>query len=214
MKRSNGHLILLLIAFAATLLTAGIYFYMYNMIGSATARISVDRNKIKAHDVDASRKKGLEQAYKSTVADWAKLEGFFIPSDHMVAFIESLEALGPQTGSTVAVDSVDSDITGNSAPGTTGTIHASVSANGTWSSVMRALSLAEAMPYKVAISGVRLAGSPSAAPSTKGGKGPSSAWRLSFAIEAEVMVPMTPVPSSGSSSSSTSTSASKPAKII
>lgn len=221
MKSARGHMTLLAIACATAVVTVSVFFYMHSMIGGAVARISVDMNKIHASKIDQGRRQSLEQAYQSTVAKWARLEGFFIPSDLLVSFIESLEALGPQTGTTVSVASVDSDITDDSAPGTTGTIHASVGVAGTWSSAMRALSLAESMPYKVTISNVRLSGS-----SSSGGKDGAikSNWQLGFDIQAAVVVPLetSPAPATtttpGRSRSPTSGSgpkpASKPAEII
>jgi hypothetical protein len=113
-----------------------------------------------------------------TEKDRRDLETHIISSLDMISFITSLESIGTQSGARVSITSVATDVTNASVVGSIGKAQAHVVVAGTWTTVMRALGLAEHLPFAGTIDHVRL---------SKGGD-TKFAWEASFDVQAPVYV--------------------------
>jgi hypothetical protein len=185
MKHNHSHKVLLLFAIAVTIFVAAVYAYMYHMIGVSLDRTRVARESVKTDPLNDNGAQDRLFNYKTNAEKWGRLPGMFFTPDQAVIFIESIEALSKETGSKVALASIDADKLDAAAPGTEGSIRARVNATGSWNSVMQALSLAEVLPYKVSIDNVRIDRytSSSEGINVKGQK-TANGWKLSFDIQA------------------------------
>jgi hypothetical protein len=189
--RSNHHLALLALALSVTILVAALYGYMEHEIDVSTGRAILARDIIRVEAADKTQEQGLTALYSSTAADRARVEGLFIPVSASVSFIEAVEAIGPQSGSSVTLSSIAADDLSASIPGTLGSIRGQVSARGSWPSVMRALVMAESLPYVVSVSGIHMDSS------AVTGTGPvQDQWSLAFGIQAQMIAGSSTPPSS------------------
>ncbi|MFA6295619.1 MAG: hypothetical protein WC666_04380 [Candidatus Paceibacterota bacterium] len=193
MKQTHSHKALLFLAILVTIFVAIVYGYMYHMIDVFTERTIDARGAIqKANSLSSKDGKNYLSSYKTSIEKWTRLKELFVPSDEVVDFIESIESLDQQTGSKIALASIDADKLDDATFGTKGTIRVKVNATGSWYSVMHVLSLAEVLPYKISISNVRIDRytSSSDESSVKGNQ-VNSGWKLSFDIEAVMIVSTT-----------------------
>jgi len=173
MKHSHYHHIPLLILAVAVIAVAGsLYVYMFYATAASVDRANVARAVVLREKADQSQEKSLVVAASTTESDRSRLASFFVPADNVVSFITALESLGPESGSSVSIASISSDSL---------SVAAHIDAHGSWLSVMRALSLAERMPYAVSISNVRMDESGTGAGSK------SHAWSLSMDIKALIL---------------------------
>ncbi len=184
MKTNRNHLPFFIFSIMVVIVMIGAYFYMYNFVWSSADRANDIRTKIKLEKENTAHEQNITELYKSTAADWDRLPKFFVPSDRVVAFIESIESLGLKSGAEVSLSSVSADNLDDAVSGTLGDVKGRVDASGSWSSVMRALMLTESMPYPVMINHVVLS---SSGPSDKS---QNNQWRLSFDIQTKEMVPI------------------------
>lgn len=187
MKHSHSHIPLLIFAFSVTLVVGALYAYMYHATTVSVERAGLARDIVATERNDQAQAKNLSSIAANTALDRSVLQSFFIPADDVVSFITTLEALGPQSGTTLSLTGIDSDPLTNAAPGAVGRAHGHIDASGTWASVMRLLDLAEHMPYAATVSHVRLSGG--ALDEKK-----QSTWSISFDIQAAVLVSAAPTP--------------------
>lgn len=151
-----NHLPLLILAIAVTTFVASIYGYLYYKINVSEQKISEYQYVIESAKLAKEREKSFLDRYTSTASKWSSLQNFFVHSDKVVNFIEVIESLSDQSKSTVTISSIDADNLDNAPAGKEGLVKMKINAKGSWSSVMRALSLTEVLPYKVSINNVRL----------------------------------------------------------
>ena len=151
-----NHLPLLILAVVVTIFVASIYGYLYYKINVSEQKISDYQYVIESAKLAKEREKSFLDRYTSTASKWSSLQNFFVHSDKVVNFIEVIESLSDQSKSTVTIFSIDADNLDNAPVGKEGSIKMKINAKGSWASVMRALSLTEALPYKVSINNVRL----------------------------------------------------------
>ena len=151
-----NHLPLLILAVVVTIFVASIYGYLYYKINVSEQKISDYQYVIESAKLAKEREKSFLDRYTSTASKWSSLQNFFVHSDKVVNFIEVIESLSDQSKSTVTIFSIDADNLDNAPVGKEGSIKMKINAKGSWISVMRALSLTEALPYKVSINNVRL----------------------------------------------------------
>lgn len=182
MKPILGHYFLAIIALSVTLSVAAISLFMRNSIAESVNESVTARQQVKVADFNRSKEDIFLSQYEGTVAEWAKLPALFVNSDNIVAFIESVEALGMTTGSTINLSAIYADDLESASPGTHGTMRATVRSEGSWSTMMRVLRMAESLPYSVTISDVLLE-------VTSRGAGPEmkKVWNLSFKLEASMI---------------------------
>lgn len=178
MKRQNNHTALLMFAIAITLVVYASYGYMYYSVGVSLDRALAAREAVRKEETYKMQGQSLRNVHDITESDRAKLGTFFVADDKKVSFIETLESLGENTGSKVTLSSIVADDLATSKPGTLGKVSIHVDVQGTWSSVMRTLLLAENLPYKVLVSGVRL--DASGAPNEKNSR---QEWHASFVLD-------------------------------
>lgn len=181
MKTPNRHKYLLYIAIVITLVVGAVYVYMYREISLSRLQTEAVKQQLQANEQKLRNNEAFLKTYESTANDWKSLNDFFVKSDHFVDYIETLEALGPKTGSSVSISNIDDHKIDLSTPGKIGTMTARVNASGSWSSVMRVLALAENMPYKTSVKDVRL----------QMGDKSKKEWDLDFEINAFVLVSST-----------------------
>lgn len=182
MKRARNHAPLLVLAIASAAVVCALYAYMFHVVSASVSLADAARNAALSEKEDQSRDKSLVATASTTALDRARLASFLVPAEDEVLFITALESLGPQSGSSVSIASIAADSLSGAPSGTIGSAHAHIDASGSWPSVMRALSLAERMPYAVSISGVSLNASAA-------GAGSHHTWALSFDIQAPVISP-------------------------
>lgn len=159
MKSIRAHALLLLVGFLTVACAAALYGYMYWSVGTSAGRALLARDIAAAETLDKSREQSLTKTYVDTGAERERLKSYFLDRDDVVSFVEAIEALGPKSGAGIKISSLS--LTG-----------ARVEAEGSWSSVMRALKLSETLPYGTIVSNVRL--------STSGTGDKAPIWSLSY----------------------------------
>ncbi len=184
MKRTHthSHIPLLIFAMTVTLVVIALYGYMFQTTSVSVTRAGLARDIVLSENNDQTQSKSLSVLLDSTTVDRARLNSFFVSSDNVVAFITSLEALGTQSGSTLTISSINTDVPSSAPAGTTGHVSTHLDAHGSWASVMNLLNLSEHMSYDASVSHVTLS-SNSVDP-----KSPHT-WSISFDIQALLMVP-------------------------
>lgn len=195
MKHSYSNSFLLVMACVTVGVVLAAYAYMSHTVGSAVAFGISAKEAVAAAEANKLRETSFMQTYQSTSAEWARLPGFFVPSNNVVSFIVALEALGPQTGATSSISAIVADDLDNASPGSLGNIHVHVDVEGSWGSVMRTLELAEILPFESSVSNLRIAVNAGAASAS--GK---PDWKLSFDIVAAMIAVPDSVPGAASSS--------------
>jgi hypothetical protein len=180
MKNHHRHIPFLVLSIAVSATVVALYIYMFYATSASVRQANVARDIVKAEEAGQSQAKSLSELVVSTAVSRSRLTSFFVPADDVVVFITAIESIGPQSGSTVSLASVDDSSLLGTAAGTIRAVRAHVSAHGSWSSVMLALALAEHLPYAVSIDHVQLNAS-------NGGKA-GQTWNLSFDIQAATIV--------------------------
>ncbi len=173
---NSKHKIVLLIAFLMCVITLGIYSYMYYSVNAATDRTSVARDIIKSNDFDRLNAEKIIKLHESTVDQRSNILKHVIPSTNIIAFIETLESVGSEAGSTLKLSGVSGVTQKDTAPSGMGLFHAHIDATGSWSSVMQTLMLTENLPFVTLIDSVSLDNVLSS-----DNKGPRT-WHISFNV--------------------------------
>jgi hypothetical protein len=182
MKPVKSHLSTIVCAIAVTLCMGILYTYMYKQVDSSAAAAATAARVVKSQQVSIIDQKNTQDLFAQTADDRARLRTFFIDASNAVAFIESLEKIGEQSGTILAISGVVADDPANIKPGATGKIKGRVDATGSWNNVMRALLMAESLPYQAKLENVRISLNPSADP-----KIPGRNWSLSFDVTATLV---------------------------
>ena len=181
MKHPFSKPVFFIIPSALALVAAAVlYAYLYGMVGASADRARLAEDIIGTEQGAQSQSKSLQDEYASTADARSRLPGLFVPAGDAVAFIEALESIGPASGATVSISSINADPLDGAAPGTTGIISADVTAQGSWAAVERALVLSESLPYQNTIDHVSLIGGH---PSS-GAAASKDAWQISYRISA------------------------------
>ncbi|MEK7646303.1 MAG: hypothetical protein AAB381_01240 [Patescibacteria group bacterium] len=173
--KKNHHLFLLFLAISVVTLVIGVYAYMHYVVTVSIQRAATARDIVALERANSGREEDVKALHARTLDDRKALAKFLIPADRVVEFIEALEALGPQSGSVVSLSGLSDVAPGEIEGSIYGLARASVQVTGTWTGVMRALSLTENLPYAVTIRDARL---DSSAEPAKG-----RSWRATFTVE-------------------------------
>lgn len=181
MKNTPHHSVLLILALSVTILVGAVYGYMHYVVKISIARAATARDIVALEKANKGREQGVRALHERTAIARASLSQFFIPADRVVEFIEAIEALGPQTGSIVTLSSIDDVPPGQIKESKYGLARAHVEARGSWSSVMRALSLAENFPYAISVQDTRV---------DSEGKSGGSSWKAEFTLEVLLSAPL------------------------
>jgi len=147
--------LILITGVACTVLVA-LYVYMYYSITVATERATVAKALIREHTfTDASANK-IKKLYQATEKQRADILKHVIPSNKMLSFIETLEAVGDEAGSTLTLSAVSGSKANETVPLGMDLFHAHANVSGSWSSVMQTLMLIEALPFVTVLDSVQL----------------------------------------------------------
>jgi hypothetical protein len=183
MKHFHSHILLLVMAVITLGFTVGVYVYLERAVDASIAHAVAARNLVRSEQANTSQQQNIISVYEATAANRARLYGNFVPVDAVVTFIEAIENLGNETGSQVTLSGINADPLDGAVTGTTGKVSGHVTASGSWESVMRVLTLAEVLPYKVSTDNVAL--NVSVVPD---GKNQKRVWNMSFDIQADSIV--------------------------
>jgi len=184
MKNTPHHAILLILAFSVTLLVGVVYGYMHYVVKISITRAAIARDIVAMEKANKGREQGVQALHQRTIEARDSISQFFIPANRVVEFIEAIEALGPQTRSIVTLSSIDDIPPGQIDGSVYGLARAHVEARGSWSSVMRALSLAENFPYAISVKDTRV---------DSIGSGGESSWKADFTLEVLLSAPLSSV---------------------
>ncbi len=179
MKNHYSITVLFAIALLVTLFVCVLYGYMYYIVGNSLEKALVAREEVKKEQAYKDQGESSVSLSETTKNDRAMLNTFFVDDEDKVTFIEMIESLGDRTGSAVTLSSIVADDLATSPVGTQGHVKINVEAQGSWSSVMRTLILAENLPYKITVTSIRLDTS-----GTLDAKNPKQSWKLSFVLDA------------------------------
>lgn len=172
-------------AVLVTLVVASVYGYMYYTISISFEKTVKAKDAVNSASLARERESNFLQTYEKTASSWVKLQSFFVDSDKVVDFIEAVESLGSQSKSKLSISSIEADNLENSSAGKEGKVRLRINAKGSWQSVMKALSLAEILPYKVSINNVQATVSKDL--ETSGGNTSSGSqkaiWDLNFELQ-------------------------------
>jgi len=183
MKHRLPHIALLIFAFLTLIMVAAVYSYMYHLVGMSSERLIVARQAVETAKSDKDNSQGIISLYTTTAPVRAQLPSLFISSDKAVSFIESMESLGRLASSSASLTAIQADNLDGAPAGKIGAIRGHMDATGSWSSLMRTLSLAETLPYVARVSSARLDVS-----SAGSEKLSARTWHISFDVEAALRV--------------------------
>jgi hypothetical protein len=145
MKSTLIKLILALVVCASALVG---YWVWYGVVATASVAVTTLQNQIDTKTSIVSRTATTRSALADIADDEDAVQNYFISETGVVAFINSLEALGRASGAaTVSVLSVSA---GNALPQPTFTFTLSI--KGTFDAVMRTVGAIEYAPYAISIS--------------------------------------------------------------
>ncbi len=121
-----------------------VYAFLWFGIRGAQVRVSALGNEIES----AARAEQELQATKTVISDTQllreKIDGYFVPAGGAVAFFESLEAQGAETGVSVSLESVSVEPFSDSS--LVETVRVVLRAEGSFAATLRFLSLLETAP--------------------------------------------------------------------
>jgi hypothetical protein len=180
MKHTHNHIPLLILSIAVTATVISLYVYMLYATSASVRQANLARDIVLAEKANQSQAQSVSLLASSTVALRGRLGSFFVPAQDIVSFITALESIGPQSGSKTSIASIDANPLESAPIGTVGIVRAHINADGSWSSVMRALALYELMPYAISIDHLSL--------TLSGMAQAHSVWSLSFDINAPELV--------------------------
>ncbi len=183
MKSIRKHILSIVLSVCLLFVTVFMYMYMYKAVGTSVMRAVEAKSAVRSQQSNATDSKNVGSIYNRTALDRARLRSYFVSSSDVVGFIEKLEDLGTQTGSTVSISNVAADDMSGLPQGALGAVQARVDITGQWSSIMRALMLSESLPYKSTVSSVHLGSSGGASSD----KDPKTIWHVSYSITASMI---------------------------
>jgi hypothetical protein len=167
---------------------------MYYVVNTSFEKTVKAQTAVNSAAIAKERESNFLQTYEKTASKWEELQGIFIDSNKVVNFIESVEQLGSQSGSKVSIRSIEADNLDNAPSGKEGTVRLRINSQGSWQSVMKALSLAEVLPYKVSVNNVQATVSKDGAVSASS-TASRNIWDLNFELQAAMILVSTTSPS-------------------
>lgn len=152
MKSFNKTTILFGIALAVTVAAGGVYTFFFIAMRDKTEATSI----LSASSGELSGKETRTLAAMTTLkaesAHIEKLSSYFVKESEIVTFTKTIEALGPQSGTTLTIESLEPGLTEKTVP----FLNFRVKATGKFADVMRLLVLFENFPGKFEWKTVRL----------------------------------------------------------
>ena len=128
-----------------------VYGVWYSRIGKESANAVSLEQQIRVKTETASKAEEAKSQLTKALSDRAAITGYFVNTNDVVPFLETLQATGAKYGSKVAVESVSSQPAEPHA-----LLQLSVSITGSFDSVLRTLGAIEYEPYDTTVSNVTL----------------------------------------------------------
>ena len=128
---------------------------MKNSLDISIANVSNMRSQIKSGDMIITETRFLDTLSSDTASDRDRVRSHVLVADKAIDLIVAIESFGSKSGSKVSIVSIDSPKF-KQASSTTSSINMEVSAIGQWSSVMKALSLIEGLPYIMTTDSIKM----------------------------------------------------------
>ena len=147
MKSPFSHLGIVFII--CTGLVAG-YCFLYSVIVTKSVAVVETQNQIDAETETASRSASVPAIIAKIADDETAIQKYFVQENGVMAFINTIEALGKTQGTTITVLSVSAD--GGAHP----TLLVSLSLEGTFDAVVRTVGAIEHAPYDISLSKLSL----------------------------------------------------------
>jgi Tfp pilus assembly protein PilE len=144
-------LIHLVIALIIGILAMVAYGFWYSAVSRASQHVVALQTRIDQANTDVSRIAAARAALAEISNDEASVQGYFVPESGVVAFINTLEGLGPKERAEVSVLSVST--AGSAAQPT---LLLALSVAGSFDSVMRTIGAVEYAPYDLSITKLTL----------------------------------------------------------
>lgn len=142
------HVIIMVLVFIGAL---SLYGAWYSRVGSESANVVSLQSQIHAKQETAARAQEAKTQLNHALSDNASITGYFVNTNDVVPFLETLQSTGATFGSKVSVESVSSV---PSQPHTL--LQLSVSITGPFDSVERTLGAIEYEPYDTTVTSVTL----------------------------------------------------------
>lgn len=152
MKPFSKTTILFVAALAFTLVAGGAYAFFFAAMKDKTEAATAISTSLGELSGKASRTLSAVAVLKSESARIEKLSSYFIKESEIVTFTKNVEALGPQSGTTLTIESLERGVTEKTVP----FLNFRVKASGKFPDVMRLLVLLENFPGKFEWKTVRL----------------------------------------------------------
>lgn len=154
------HVIIMALVFIGAL---SLYGAWYARVGKESANAVSIQSQIQAKQEAAARAQDAKTQLSHALSDRAAITGYFVNTNDVVPFLETLQSTGAKFGSKVSVESVSSQ---PAKPHTL--LQLSVSITGPFDSVERTLGAIEYEPYDTTITSVTL--------DTPGGSASAPQW--------------------------------------
>ena len=178
MNIRRSHIGGLICSILLLIVVIGGYLYAQHMVDVSVQDVLADRESSATLELARGQNKGLIAIYKDTAFDRDRLAHAITPTQAPIDLIVAVESIGHQSSSTLALTSIDSLQTEGASAQAPTMVTLRVSVEGSWSSVMKALKLAEALPYATRISRLNLD------TSVLGNSTAKRNWKLTFDLSA------------------------------
>jgi hypothetical protein len=154
MKPTSHHYIAVTIAFIILVASVTVYFFINAQVRNEAAKTAATFVTVAQDQATVAAEESASSTFSSTALSRALLQSYLIQDSNTVSFIEQVEGVAKQSGASVSIASISADDLTMATAGTIGHIQAHISAQGSWSNVMRALHIIEDLPYSLTIDNV------------------------------------------------------------
>ena len=156
MKVNSKHFTLLISAVILLILTSFAYWYIYKAtISNVQESITIEQ-ELNNSEQNISQEAKLLELSSSTSKRRAIVSSYFVTEDKILDFIKSIENVATDSDADVTLSSVSFDNLSDKGVGIVGRARVHVAVHGDWTSVNKALSLIENLPYSISISSITL----------------------------------------------------------
>lgn len=155
LQTSSGTKKIFVTAVLFGLAIVGSYCYLWAKIIQKTQNIGVLLGEVEALNTEKEIFSAIKGRIEETVLVREKLNGYFIPKDGVVSFLNRIQALGSENRLEFKVDSVVIEDEAE-APDSFENVKLNIQAEGAWADIYRFVSLVELMPLRVSADKVDL----------------------------------------------------------
>jgi len=165
-SKSRQFLLLALVLNGAALVLSG---FLFLQVKASSERTSALSNNIELQAKQENTLHSIKTLVAQTASVREQLEAYFISKEGVVSFIELLEGVGQSAGAAVSIQNVEETPLDGS--DVLESLRVSITAEGSWESVVHFLGLLEYLPYESSVGDVVFSRS-------------DSAWRLDARVHA------------------------------